>query len=100
MNLRAAVATIHNDRLWWRKILIGGALTLTIVGYPWAEGWVIESLDNTRKGFPTPLPLWREWSVRYISGLFAVLIDFVFFLLPVLAVGLLLFCGAVVFLVM
>jgi hypothetical protein len=98
MNLRAALANIHNDRLWWRKILIGGALMLTIFGYPWAEGLVIESLDNTRRGFPTPLPPWREWSLRYISGLFAVLIDFVFFLLPILVAGLLAFCAAVVFL--
>jgi hypothetical protein len=99
MSLRAAVANIHADRLWWRKILIGGALMLTIVGYPWAAGLVVENLDNTRKGFPTPLPPWREWSTRYITGLFAVLIDFVFFLLPLLSVGLVLFCAAMVFLV-
>jgi hypothetical protein len=99
MDLRAALANIHNDRLWWRKILVGGALTLTIIGYPWAAGLVVESLDNTRKGFPSPLPPWHEWTTRYISGLFAVLIDFVFFLLPVLVAGLLLFCLAVLFLV-
>jgi hypothetical protein len=98
MNLRAALANIHNDRLWWRKILIGGALMLTIFGYPWAEGLVVESLDYTRKGFPTPLPPWREWSLRYISGLFAALIDFVFFLLPIFVAGLFAFCAAVVFL--
>ncbi|HEX5692873.1 MAG TPA: DUF4013 domain-containing protein [Roseiflexaceae bacterium] len=93
--LRTAIANIHNDRLWWRKILIGGALSLTIFGYPWAAGLVVESLDNTQKGFPTPLPPWREWFARYVAGLFAVLIDFVFFVLPILAAGLLLFCVAV-----
>jgi len=98
MSLRAAVANIHTDRLWWRKILIGGALMLTIVGYPWAEGLVVENLDNARKGFPTPLPPWRDWSTRYITGLFAVLIDFVFFVLPILVAGMALFCVAVVFL--
>jgi hypothetical protein len=97
--LRAALANIHNDRLWWRKVLIGGALMLTVVGYPWAAGLVIESLDNARKGFPTPLPPWREWFNRYIIGLFAALIDFIFFVLPLLAIGLLLFCVAVIFLV-
>jgi Protein of unknown function (DUF4013) len=99
MSLRAAFANIHNDRLWWRKVLIGGALMLTVVGYPWAAGLVIESLDNIRKGFPTPLPPWRDWFTRYIAGLFAVLIDFVFFLLPLLIVAVLLFCVAIVFLV-
>jgi hypothetical protein len=95
MMLRTAIANIHNDRQWWRKVLIGGALSLTIFGYPWAAGLVVESLDNTQKGFPTPLPPWREWFARYIAGLFAVLIDFVFFVLPVIAVGLVLFCVAV-----
>jgi hypothetical protein len=99
ISLRAALANIHNDRLWWRKILIGGALMLTVIGYPWAAGLVVESLDNTRKGFPSPLPPWSEWFNRYIIGLFAALIDFIFFVLPLLAGGLLLFCIVVLFLV-
>jgi hypothetical protein len=94
MNLRTALANIHRDPFWWRKILIGGALMLTIVGYPWAAGLVMESLDNTRKGFPTPLPPWREWSLRYIIGLFAVLIDILFFGLPIFVAGLVLLCVA------
>src|SRR5262245_1055906 len=97
--LRTALANIHNDRLWWRKVLIGGALMLTVVGYPWAAGLVVESLDNTRKGFPTPLPPWRDWSSRYIIGLFATLIDFIYFVLPLLAAGLLLFCVGVFLLI-
>jgi hypothetical protein len=96
MDLRSALRNIHSDRFWWRKTLIGGALMLTIIGYPWAEGMVMESLDNTRKGFPTPLPPWREWATRYLIGLFAILIDFVFFVLPAFVIGLLFFCGALV----
>ena len=72
---------------------------LTVVGYPWPAGLVIESLDNTRKGFPTPLPPWRDWFNRYIIGLFAALIDFIYFVLPLLAAGLLLFCVAVFFII-
>src|SRR5215207_4581268 len=92
MNLRTALANIHRDPLWWRKILIGGALMLTVVGYPWAAGLVMESLDNTRKGFPTPLPPWRDWSTRYVLGLFAVLIDVVFFAMPLFVAGLVFLC--------
>lgn len=92
MNLRTALATIHRDPLWWRKILIGGALMLSLIGYPWAAGFEMESLENTRKGFPTPLPPWRDWSLRYLIGLFAILIDFLFFGLPIFAIGLLLLC--------
>jgi hypothetical protein len=93
--LRAALAIIHRDRLWWRKVLIGGALTLTIVGYPWVAGYEMMSLENTRKGFPTPLPPWHDWSTRYLIGLFAVLIDFIFFVLPVFAAGVLFFCASI-----
>src|SRR5262245_42792961 len=99
MNLRTALANTHNDRLWWRTVLIGGALMLTIIGYPWPAGLVVESLDNARKGFPTPLPPWREWFNRYIIGLFAALIDFIYFVLPLLAAGLLVFCVAVLSLI-
>ncbi len=94
MNLRTALATIHRDPHWWRKILIGGALMLTIVGYPWGAGLVIESMDLTRKGFATPLPPWREWGNRYIAGLLAVLIDVLFFGMPIFGLGLALLCLA------
>lgn len=98
MGLRTALANIHRDPFWWRKILIGGALMLTVVGYPWAAGLVIESMDNTRKGFPTPLPPWSDWSARYIIGLFAVLIDILFFGLPIFAAVLLFVCLGVLLL--
>jgi hypothetical protein len=93
MLLRTALANIHRDPHWWRKVLIGGALTATFVGYPWVAGYEIESLENTRKGFATPLPRWSDWANRYVIGLLAVLIDILFFVLPVFALGLLFLCG-------
>jgi hypothetical protein len=95
MDLRTALTTLHTDRQWWGKILIGGALMMTIIGYPWAAGMVMESFDNTRKGFPSPLPPWRGWSTRYVLGFLTLLIDFVFFVMPAFVVGLLFFCVAV-----
>ena len=92
MLLRTAIATIHRDPYWWRTVLVGGALTATVVGYPWVAGLQVESLDNTRKGFPTPLPRWNDWANRYVIGLLAVLIDLLFFVLPVFAFGLLFLC--------
>lgn len=92
MDIRIALRNIHADPAWWRKILIGGALMLTIIGYPFAAGLVVESMDNTRKGYPTPLPPWGDWSSRFLIGVFAWLVDFLFFVLPVLAAGFLFFC--------
>jgi hypothetical protein len=94
MTLRSALATIHRDPHWWRTMLIGGALMATVVGYPWVAGLEIQSLENTRKGFATPLPHWHDWANRYVIGLLAVLIDIMFFVLPVFGVGLLFLCGS------
>ncbi|MEO7912053.1 MAG: DUF4013 domain-containing protein [Roseiflexaceae bacterium] len=94
MTLRSAFSTIHRDPHWWRTVLIGGALMATIVGYPWVAGLEIQSLENTRKGFATPLPHWHDWANRYVIGLLAVLIDVMFFILPVFGFGLLFLCGA------
>lgn len=92
MDLRTAIGNIHRDRLWWRKIMIGGALMMSIVGQPFAAGLVVEHMDNTRKGYASPLPPWGDWSSRYLIGLFAGLVDFLFFALPLLTGGLLFFC--------
>jgi hypothetical protein len=93
MLLRTALANVHRDPNWWRKVLIGGALTATFVGYPWVAGFEMESLENTRKGFATPLPRWSDWANRYVIGLLAAMIDILFFVLPVFALGLLFLCG-------
>src|SRR4051812_33509193 len=93
MTLRSALSTIHRDPHWWRTVLIGGALMATVVGYPWVAGLEIESLENTRKGFATPLPRWSDWANRYVIGLLATLIDIMFFVLPVFGFGLLFLCG-------
>ncbi|HWQ15936.1 MAG TPA: DUF4013 domain-containing protein [Roseiflexaceae bacterium] len=92
MDLRTALRNIHADPRWWRKIMIGGALMFTIIGYPFAAGMVVENMDNARKGYPTPLPPWGDWSSRYLIGLFAGLVDFLFFVLPMLLAAFLFFC--------
>jgi hypothetical protein len=66
----------------------------TLVGYPWVAGLEMESLENTRKGFATPLPRWGDWANRYVIGLLAALIDILFFVLPIFGIGMVFFCGA------
>jgi hypothetical protein len=92
MDLRTALTNIHADRLWWRKVLVGGALYCSVLGYPFAAGFIVENMDNARKGYPTPLPPWNDWGTRYLLGLFAGIIDFLFFAMPVLLAGMLFFC--------
>jgi hypothetical protein len=94
MDLRTAIRTVHSDPLWWRKILTGGALIMSIVGAPFAGGWIIEYIDNSRKGYSTPLPPWFDWSTRWIMGMFAWIIDFLFYVMPLMIAGVLFFCVA------
>jgi hypothetical protein len=96
---RVALQTVMRDPLWWRKLLLYGGLALTGIGLPIAAGFVLESLDNSRRGFRTPLPPWSDWITRWLTGLFALLIDFVYFVLPLLAALILLMCVSITILI-
>jgi hypothetical protein len=92
--LRTAAGYLHADPHWWRKILIGGALSLTLVGGVFGAGLVVEQMDNARRGFPTPMPPWVAWSSRALIGLFALMVDILYLLMPWLVALILFFCGA------
>ena len=92
--LSTALRTIHADRDWWKKILLGGALWLTVIGWPVVEGHQLESIENSQNGFPTPLPRWNDPGSKAVVGIFALIIDFFYFLFPLLLGGIILFCGA------
>lgn len=93
-SLKTALSTVHRDRQWWQKSLIGGALWLTIVGYPFVEGFQIESIENTNNGYPSPLPRWNDFGTKAVQGLFSFVLDFFFFVFPVLFGGMFLMCSA------
>ncbi len=95
LSLRAAVATVARDRNWPLKCLIYGACALSVLGLPVAVGFVLDSLDNSRKGFPAPLPPWTDWTLRWLSGILAMLIDFIFFVLPLLGGAVIMVCASI-----
>jgi hypothetical protein len=90
--LRDAIRVIHADKYWWRAVGIAGLCASTLVGYPIAAGFVVEHLDNTRKGYDRPLPPFVDWSTRWLLGFFAVLIEFVFYVIPAMVTGMVFFC--------
>lgn len=90
--LRDAIRVIHADKYWWKAVGIAGLCATTLVGYPIAAGLVIEHLDNTRKGYDRPLPPFVDWSTRWLLGFFAVLIEFVFYVMPTMVAVLIFFC--------
>jgi hypothetical protein len=92
VTLREAMTTVCRDRSWWLLCLGYGGAATTLIGLPLAAGFVMESVDNSRRGFPTPLPPWSDPSTRYLAGLLALLIDITFFVLPAILGALLSFC--------
>ncbi len=90
--LRDAIRVIHADKQWWKAVGIAGACAMTLIGYPIAAGLAIEHLDNTRKGFDRPLPPFVDWSTRWLYGFFAILIEFVFYVMPTMVTVVIFFC--------
>lgn len=98
LSLRHALATVHRDQFWWLHCGGYGLATLVGLGLPLAAGFVMESLDNSRRGFASPLPPPGNVTVRSLTGLFALLIDFAFLILPILIGTMLLFVTGIVML--
>lgn len=95
VSLKTALATVHRDRGWWHKVLIGGACWLSVLGYPLVEGYTVESIENTINNYPTPLPRWNDLGTKWVVGMFALVIDFTYFVFPLLLGGFVLLCGAI-----
>ncbi|WP_129672138.1 DUF4013 domain-containing protein [Candidatus Chloroploca sp. Khr17] len=98
LSLRHALATVHRDQFWWLHCGGYGLAALVGLGLPLAAGFVMESLDNSRRGFASPLPPPGNVTVRSLTGLFAMLIDFAFLILPILIGTMLLFATGIVML--
>lgn len=92
--LRNSTALVFADHRWPLKIGIGGLLMLTLLGFVLPQGFIIEHLDNSRRGYRTPLPFWRLWGDKAIMGLLAFIFDAVYFGAPLVVAGLLTLCAA------
>ncbi|GHC00942.1 DUF4013 domain-containing protein [Cerasicoccus arenae] len=53
----------------WKRLLIGGALCLTVFGLPLAFGYLFVYSFNLKKDPEAPLPPWDNWSRMFIVGL-------------------------------
>ncbi|WP_309384027.1 hypothetical protein [Cerasicoccus frondis] len=53
----------------WKKLLIGGALCLTIIGLPLAFGYLFAYAYHLRKDAGAPLPAWDNWQRMFMVGL-------------------------------
>lgn len=68
----------------WRKVLIGGLLCLSIIGLPWAFGYIWRYLIQIRQSGDFTLPAWDDFLKLCIPGLFALGVFLLWFVLPLL----------------
>jgi len=52
----------------WKKLLIGGALVLSIFGIPVAFGYLFAYAFNLQKRADAPLPDWDQWRRMFFVG--------------------------------
>jgi hypothetical protein len=88
MDIGRAFTFITEEEDWWRKVLIGGLISLIpIVGQLYLTGYVTQVLKNTIEGRELPLPeVTEDFGDKLLKGLMVVIIAFILFL-PVIIVG-------------
>ncbi|MGE9296909.1 MAG: DUF4013 domain-containing protein, partial [Puniceicoccales bacterium] len=67
----------------WMRLLIGGALILSIIGIPLAFGYLFAYAFGLRTNPESPLPKWENWSKLFIVGLHGLAVFLAWFCLPV-----------------
>lgn len=53
----------------WRRLLFGGLLCLSIIGIPFAAGYLFHYAVALRDGRDVEMPPWGEWTKRFMAGL-------------------------------
>ena len=88
MDIGRSFTFVTEDQEWWKKVLIGGALTLIpIVGPFYGMGYMLVALKNVIDGRETPLPeALEDFGSKIVKGLMLWLI-MIIYLLPLIIVG-------------
>lgn len=75
---------ILTQRDGWAKVLLGGLLCLTVIGAPFALGYLFRYAYRLRNSGDLALPAWEDWGRHYLMGLMFLGVWLIWFLLPLL----------------
>lgn len=84
-SIEAISERIFREEDSWKRLLIGGALCLTIIGLPLAFGYLFAYAFNLRKHALAPLPKWENWRQMFIVGLHGFAVFLAWMGLPIAA---------------
>jgi MFS family permease len=91
--MRDALTYMFKRRGWLPLLLIGGYLPLTVIGWPVASGYLVETLQLAQEGHLRRLPPWGRWGDRLVIGLIILVVDSIYVVvLPLLLIGGLTLC--------
>ena len=88
MDIGRSFSYILEDEDWWKKILIGGLLTLIpVFGQFYGLGYLVIAIKNVIDGREVPLPeAMEDLGGKFMKGLMVFVIGFVY-MLPFIIVG-------------
>ena len=88
MDIGRSFTYVIEDEEWWKKVLIGAALSLIpFIGQFYMMGYVLAAMKNVIAGRDVPLPEpLDDFGDKLVKGLLLAVITFIFFL-PVTIVG-------------
>jgi hypothetical protein len=88
-----ALTYMFKQRRWLPLLLIGGYLPLTLIGWPVASGYLVETMQLALLGQLRRLPPWGRWGDRLVIGLILLVFDSIYVVvLPLLLIGGLTLC--------
>jgi hypothetical protein len=92
--MRDALTYMLKQRRWLPLLLIGGYLPLTVIGWPVASGYLVETMQLAQEGQLRRLPPWGRWGDRLVIGLMILVVESIYVVvLPLILIGGLTLCA-------
>lgn len=97
MDIGKSISFVFEDEQWLQKVLIGGLVVLGGILFSWTVigaflafgliyGYMLETIQNVRRGVARPLPEWDEWGEKTVKGVKLLLLQFIW-ALPIIIVA-------------
>lgn len=88
MDIAQAFKFVFDDEKWLSKVGLGGLIAIVPILNFAVAGYMIKVAENVARGQATPLPEWNNLGEHFMRGLYALVINLVYFIPYILIVGL------------
>lgn len=88
MDIGRAFKFVFDDERWVSKVGIGGLVTLVPILNFATYGYMLKTAQNVAQGEARPLPEWNDLGDHFMRGLYAIVINLVYFIPYIVIVAL------------